>query len=445
MPPSVQQIPLERLLVDLQNPRYDPRTSQREALATIAQDQGNKLLNLAEDIAEKGLNPSELAIVTSSGERNTYSVLEGNRRVAALKLLSSPSLVASLGLSQTLVRKYQALYESSKSSLPTELNCVILSREDANYWIMLKHTGENEGVGIVMWDGRSRHRFRGSSPALQAVELVESANYLDNETREKLPKIAITNIERVLNTKEARKLLGVDVKGNHLTLVEPAEIALGRLARFVYDVAHRNVRVSALDTKDQRVSYATKLASQPGLKPLGKDGGKAGAASTASGGTKAGRRIPLHRNTLIPRRLKLVIPQRRINKIYDELQRLHIDQYANSAAVVFRVFIELSADHFGGNHGLSFKVTTTDKHGGTRTRDSSLREKLKDVIKYMEDNSICTKSELRGIRTLVSNSDHVLSVDSLNSYVHNKDYNPSPEELKTNWDNIEVFVQRMWA
>lgn len=47
----------ENLLIDLHNPRYDPRSSQREALATICHDQGIKLYNLAEDIVDKGVNP----------------------------------------------------------------------------------------------------------------------------------------------------------------------------------------------------------------------------------------------------------------------------------------------------------------------------------------------------------------------------------------------------
>src|SRR5437016_12433228 len=106
---TLQSISLEYLLVDLQNPRYDPRTSQREALATIAQDQGEKLINLAEDIVDRGLNPSELAIVTPAEDDNIYVVLEGNRRIAALKLISSPSLLTSLGLSQTLTKRYHAL------------------------------------------------------------------------------------------------------------------------------------------------------------------------------------------------------------------------------------------------------------------------------------------------------------------------------------------------
>ncbi|MGB9182352.1 MAG: hypothetical protein WCB68_24190, partial [Pyrinomonadaceae bacterium] len=150
---TIRRIPLENLQVDLHNPRYDHRTSQRDTLTTIAHGKREKLINLAEDIVDKGLNPSELIIVTSSEEPDTFTVLEGNRRIAALKIVLSPSLLGSLNLSKSLVKRYKALHDIAQNSLPTELNCVVLSREDANYWIQLKHTGENEGVGVVAWDG----------------------------------------------------------------------------------------------------------------------------------------------------------------------------------------------------------------------------------------------------------------------------------------------------
>jgi len=157
---KIISIKLENLLIDLQNPRYDSRKSQVEALYTIIHDQKEKLINLAEDIIIKGTNDSDLPIVAETDDK--FIVLEGNRRVAALRLLSSPSLVESLELPQKVTKKLKDLHESARNELPTEISCVVMTREDANYWISLKHTGENEGVGVVTWDGRAKHRFRGN-------------------------------------------------------------------------------------------------------------------------------------------------------------------------------------------------------------------------------------------------------------------------------------------
>jgi len=79
------------------------------------------------------------------------------------------------------------------------------------------------------------------------------------------------------------------------------------------------------------------------------------------------------------------------------------------------------------------------------SREMTLREKLSTIANYLETNSLCNKAELKGVRALVSNRDHVLSVDSLNAYVHNKDYSPTPIDLKTTWDNLQVFIERLWT
>ena len=335
--------------------------------------------------------------------------------------------------------------DRAKSALPSELQCVVLSREDANYWIMLKHTGENEGVGVVTWDGRARHRFRGASPALQAIELIEASDLLDDETRARLPKIAITNIERVLGTPEARRLLGVEVRNDRLTLSAPEETALGRLAMVVSDVAHRRVRVSDLDTKNQRVAYAQDVAARPTPLPAKPSSGRSTPAAAAT--TPPGRISPV-RTTLIPKHLKLRIPQARINRIYAELQRLNAEHYVNSCAVLLRVFVELSIDDYAQRHRLSLKLApkpATRAMAAPKPRDMTLREKLKTVAALLEAKKACTKQELQGVRALISNRNHVLSIDTLNAYVHNKDYNPTPTDLKTSWDNIQVFIERLWA
>ncbi len=449
---DIRRIPVTSLLIDLENPRYEPLASQREALQIIASDQEDKLANLAEDIAERGLNPSELPMVTPGEDGVSFSVLEGNRRIAALKLLATQGLAESLGLPTALTRKYAELRVRAKDIIPSEIECVVLPREDANMWIELKHTGENNGVGVVPWDGIQTHRFRGNSPALQAVELVRASSYLDAPTRVKLSKISITNIERLLTTPEARRLLGVDVKNRKLTLIPPEDDALARLAIVVSDVANKRVKVSDVETKDDRVAYAGEVAARPlpapsSLAPV------AGATVQSPGSAvttgKSARRIPPRRSTLIPRQFTLTIPQARVNRIYHELQKLKLDQFPNCGAVLFRVFLELSIDDFAGQKSIPLTVPVKKPSlpsvPPVQPKEMTFREKLSTVADYLESNNLCTKAELLGVRTLVGNRYHVLSIDSLNAYVHNGNYNPVATELATTWDNVQVFVGKLWS
>ena len=79
------------------------------------------------------------------------------------------------------------------------------------------------------------------------------------------------------------------------------------------------------------------------------------------------------------------------------------------------------------------------------SKDMSLVEKLKAAATDLESRSVCGKPELKRIRGFATNSKNSLSVDTLNAYVHNKDYSPTAADLKTAWDNIQVFMESLWS
>src|SRR5690606_20856178 len=82
-----------------ENPRLSPRDDgtawdQASLLAYFASRADVR--DLAKDIAQQGTNPSKRLIVEPvQGKRDVYKVLEGNRRVAALRLLRQPDLAGS--------------------------------------------------------------------------------------------------------------------------------------------------------------------------------------------------------------------------------------------------------------------------------------------------------------------------------------------------------------
>ena len=88
-----QTIHVDHLLLDLDNSRYpDQPESQQDALYKMIQLQGDKLVNLAKDIINHGMDPSERVLVLKEDDE-TYTVVEGNRRLTTLKLLHDPELV----------------------------------------------------------------------------------------------------------------------------------------------------------------------------------------------------------------------------------------------------------------------------------------------------------------------------------------------------------------
>jgi hypothetical protein len=227
-----------------------------------------------------------------------------------------------------------------------------------------------------------------------------------------------------------------------LILISPEEEALGRLSLIISDIAFGRKKVSDLDIKQQRIDYAQEIASRPIPKSHKQTpGGSPTKSAPALPATPVpARRVIFERKTIIPPRLKIAIPRSRINQIYRELQTINSDKFPNSCAVLLRVFIEMSIVEFAENKSISLRKIIKGGH----PVDLTLRQKILAVADYLEQNNLSVKDDLLGIRILAKNRYHVLSIDTLHAYVHNTKYTPSPSEIRTNWDNIQVFIERLW-
>ncbi|WP_159079361.1 hypothetical protein [Plantactinospora sp. BC1] len=135
-----------QVVLDSRNPRLpDGTSSDRDAINRLLDEGADALINLARDMAKSGqTNPAELPIAIKDGSK--YIVLEGNRRFAALKLLNDPAL-ANNEEHEAAFRRARALGAPPK----TVFTLISDSREEADHWIVLRHTGENNGRGVKRW------------------------------------------------------------------------------------------------------------------------------------------------------------------------------------------------------------------------------------------------------------------------------------------------------
>jgi len=157
--PEFKSIEVGKLLLDTANPRHEPVDSQREAIQALIRTERQKLVVLANDIADNGLSPIDRMLVLPKA-RN-FIVVEGNRRLAAIKLLDNPKLAKG-----TVIEAAMEHVASGASEVPTEAECAVLAeRDDAEHWMRLRHDGEAGGAGVVRWN---------SSSSIQAL-LVKSA------------------------------------------------------------------------------------------------------------------------------------------------------------------------------------------------------------------------------------------------------------------------------
>ncbi|WP_186230887.1 hypothetical protein [Burkholderia gladioli] len=432
-------VPLEKLEFDLNNPRFEPCSNQLEALALLCTDSG-KISTLMRHIAENGLNPTERVIVVASEKRGKFVVLEGNRRLAALKLLSKPEMIDAIDISSAAGKALRKA--ASTDFTPSEIekieSVVFDDKGEASIWIDLKHTGENGGAGVVGWDGIQTARYRQSDATLAVIEFAIEAGLLpkDDATTKSFP---ITNLQRLLGDPYVRGALGINISRGEVTSdLSRAETEKG-LRRVLNDLASGKITVTDIKRKSDRAAYVDKLPKRelPNLSAkvaewsLTKSQSANATTNGASKATANTQRSSKDRLYLIPRELKLEINDHRLNKIYWELKRdLKLGVVANATAVLFRTFVELTLDLYLETNGLP-----TTRKG----YDLKLDDKINSAITRLESQGVLTAKGSRLAR-MAMNQDSVSNPLTFHAFVHDRTAQPTSVALIAMWTHVEPLL-----
>ncbi len=278
MPEFVDLHP-SKLLLDPKNPRLDRvEEHQVEALHRLWARMPAKLLGLAKHIVENGLDPTaRLLVLESSTSKPGYIVLEGNRRLAALRALENNDSVRDQ-LTVSHRTKLEGLAASYRQAPIDKVPCVVFgTREEAEKWIELRHTPDPEGAGVLMWAAQEKARFKDRKGvpelAVQVVDLVRDYGKLDAQAKQALSGRYITTLRRVLNDPGVRNRLGIDRDAEgRLQLRYPVEHSIPPLRRVVTDFATgaKDVRdVYYYDCVTKRHSPSRLRYSAPVLGPEG--------------------------------------------------------------------------------------------------------------------------------------------------------------------------------
>lgn len=449
---EIVQIALADLLLDPKNPRLrdDGLSTQQTVYRALAHQQGRKLLKLAEDIVRYGgLDPMTLpAVVATPDRQKRYKVVEGNRRVLALKALETPSIIVS-EYSAADQKKWTE-YAGRFGQDPIELvDCVLFDTEDdARHWIELRHTGLNDGPGLAEWDSNEKDRWLARhgtrQPAGQVIDFVERV------TGEPLTNAKIlTNVRRLLETKAVLEALGLEVNKGIVHSRFPADETVKGLKRIVDDLSSGAIRVKDIYDAPDRAAYVGRFDKRRELpspakrlsapKPLDElkatTPRKAPATNRTTIRSKAATPKP-ERTALIPPGSSVNPSPPRINAICNELRSLSLDQYPNAAGVLLRVFLELSVDHEIDKHNL---LTPDQRRGAT------LSKRLKLVAAHLRKAGRIDDSYQKAVNKIADTQAVIAaSTATFNQYVHNRYVYPKPSELRTAWDELQPLLQALW-
>lgn len=447
---KTKKINLTKLQVNTENYRFEPVASQKEAIDTMIEEQGDKLFNLAQHIVENGLNPNDkIQVIASSHDPKKYNVLEGNRRTVSLKLLSHPDLIDNKKHA-LLKKKFKKLHDINKLKLVREIECMVYDNPaEADKWIKLKHYGQSNGIGTVPWNGQQVQRFEEkvegkSSIALQVINMLKKSPNVPLEVIKDLPKLPITNLDRMLSDREIRNMLGLEIyNGIIQSDVDEVEVIKG-LTQVAKHLLDPKFSVKKIYTKEDRKDYIAKFpkASKPNIEAKATKRWQLNDTSSSLVLAKQSlsltpKALPKDRNTLIPKTCILTINNPKVNSIYHELQKIDVSKYTNATAVLYRVFIELSIDCYIEKNGLA-NTPSSSKSG------SGFQAKVFQVANHLESKKNADAAICKGIKFSIKNDNDVLGLDTWHAYVHNNKFTPTAGNLVITWNGMQDFMIIMW-
>lgn len=428
---AYRHLSLASLVVNSANDRHGELENETAAIAQLFATQEPHMRSLAKDLVVKG-EVFEPPLVFPDGLR--FIVADGNRRTTCLKLLANPRRAPTVELQQFFTQ----LREQWSGKFPETIECrVETDRDRVDDILYRRHTGVQGGVGQSTWTDRMKNNFvirTGKSTGLNVADEIEKSL----RAAEMLPsrKIPRSNLNRLLSAEALRNRVGISVRKGKLEFIRDEQETLQALQRIAHDLAMRLVTLEDVWDTQRKLDYIDRLDGEGVLPSVPRR-----PRSTATPPPPASPKpaAPKPRPTKPPEWPHL-IPDldygvswpahlHRHREIWEELQyKLELSDHPNAISVLLRVLLELAIDNYVSRVGVP-AVNENDK----------LSKKAAKVAADLHDKGKIDRKYLGALNKL-QQGDEVISIDTLNRYVHSPKFNVSPAHLKMIWATLADFM-----
>lgn len=447
-----------------------------------------KALNLVEGITKVGLLTHEVPIVVE--RKGQLVVVEGNRRVAALKAIQNPYLApdhrSRIGRLVGDVEDRAALRYITVKKAPTQ--------DDADQLIAALHTGNQR----VAWTparqaaffqaqldaGKTAEKLIAGYPTIDVrkfiarsriLELFRGVTYDDPSLRDFAHKrrFPVSTLARLYDNEKFLALVGVAIGADgDVSVSPPAELFKQIATKIIGDIRDNKINTRLLNrtSSDTYVAYMDELrdlvnefeADGPAESGSSSEGGSVsgatGRSSPGSGGQSRSEPAAVGPNSgsaasvsgpagskPAPARAKsryidmsnLVVPPgfpASIHQIHNELGALRIDRFPNATLDLLRTFLEKSIKAYAEAIGDEVKKKSQEQ-GFVY---------LSNCLVWLEEHFKSTKQtalvqpiqKIRGIKTgFVGTKEHL---DATN---HNHQIVATPDDVREAWVMMEPVIK----
>lgn len=423
------------LYLDPDNIRLDLKNKTQDALISDLFANENTM-QILEGIAKYGFFPDELPLVVK--DNNKWVVLEGNRRVAALKAIINPHLVPGYEskikkiLSSAIpIQEIQVVVAPNRSKalqlLANKHTKVTRKRwqplRQAYFYyaqykngksikdLMLEYSNVNIQKFIKMWE---MHK------------IAKSIKYEDKEVALQVfdqRKFPVSTLERLYDDPVFRKLLNFQFdKNGKVQIFSEINKFKETLKNVIEDAINKDIDTRSLNKDSERKKYLSKLNALP---------------------TKSGEKITINdfeeekqpvRDDkyfhLAPKDINVSLKSVGIKKMLLELQNINYRRFPIASHDLLRSFLECSLKAY-----FEYKSYTVPKDGYFYLSDV--------LIAFSDAKNGLANTQYRKVTERILNSASMApySKGFLDSTNHNPSIFPNPDEVREAWDMMEDLLR----
>lgn len=471
------------LFLDPKNPRLIPTEktrTERDLIEELAVHEN--VLELAKKIKVNGFFPSEPLIAVIEAGRKF--VVEGNRRLAACKLLVNPSLAP-----KGLEKRVKALAGNFNAQTLGRVPVLLAPSREATFpLIIARHTDTQ----IEKWQTPMKAHFYSNliESGLSVEDVAERFNVDAASVREglhdhnlyrmacrlELPeteaqivrdprKFSLTTLRRVFETPAGRDFFGVQLSddGKIRGHVAPEQFKRA-FTKLVADVANGEQDSRSLNSPAEIKGYLEKYgAAKPDKKAKGNFDSDSFEFKSQKPSTHAPTPKPQKKSKnpgssvgLIPSNFPCGASNSRVQALVAELKKLSPMKFPNASAFAFRSLIEIGAYCFlEGRNEISMLRAAYEadvkKKNANRAPERQIKiehdwtPNLNAMMNHLGDatqNCFANKHTVKALNKVIKEEEELFG---LNLSTHNTSYHPNEDRLRATWRNLEEFFREVLA
>lgn len=438
-----QKVKIPDLFLDPENIRLQIEVKSSQGAIINDLFLNEDAMQVLESIVTNGLFPDEVPVVIKEDSR--FVVMEGNRRVAALKVLARPEIVPAKEVDIKKLLK-------SAGHVVKEIEVVVApNRNSVRQLLASKHTQNTRRPwrplrqayfykaelerGKTVQDLRDEYPGVNIDKFLRQINIHKIAKSIQYDSDQVAKKVhnersfPVSTIERLYEDKHVRDFLGFefDKDGEVKINIEKKEFEKG-FKKIVQDIVGKVEDSRSLNNEENRREYLAKF-----MKAEIPNKTKGGKITTSRDFKEKALPKDEKKKKLVPKDIQFTLQSAGVRRMLTELQGIDYHRFPNASHDLLRSFLECALKAYYNQTGKALKSATGKRYVFL---DDVLQEfkKEMDSIKNIELSQVTQR--IISDATMKS-----YSTQFLNAIKHNPSVFAIDKNVEDAWDAMEPLFR----